>query len=102
MTDNGNERITMAVLKVEMEHTRQDVQELRADLLRYFEAFNTSLCELQRRVNDLERTQERDEERWKAHGEQHKQENGALARLSAVMSALSAGLSTVAAWLLSR
>lgn len=99
---NGNGRVTMAVLQVELQHTRQDVQELRGDLLRYFESHNHTCDQLTRRIGDLERESERRGERWTAHAEQHKQEQGALARLSAGLSAISAGVSTVAAWLLSR
>lgn len=102
MSEDSNGRVTMAVLKVELGHTRSDVQELRADLMRYFESHDQTCAALSQRIGTLERDGERHEERWKAHAEQHKTEQGGMARLSAVLSAMSAGISTLASWLLSR
>ena len=80
-TDNGNQRVTVAILKSEIGY-------LRADLARFCEAMSRSQEGQDREIGELKGWRATSAERWASHEKLHTTERGILGTLSAIFSAI--------------
>lgn len=93
--DTNNGRITLAVLKNEMEHVRRDIADLRKDL-KYLSTQIVQIANDQlARITELEKRDIARDERWSAHKDEHAREvrmqrafSGILATTESVLAAL--------------
>lgn len=67
----SNERVTLAVVKNELDHVRDDIRELRADIL-------TRVVANDSRIRVLEGHDKANEQHWKGHDDLHRTERGIL------------------------
>lgn len=83
--DNGNQRLTVAVLKTEIGH-------LRADLARFCEAMQKGQEDQDAKIGSLLEWKATAQERWASHERTHAWERGILGGLSSLMSIIAAWL----------
>jgi len=81
--NGGNGKVTLAVLRTDLQHLTGLVQEMR-------EESREREVTCVRRIGALEMWKERSQERWDAHKADHQKQNLALSVASAVEAAVSA------------
>lgn len=101
-SNDGNGRVTMAVLNNEVQHMRQDMAEMRQEL-KYLSGHIAQIANDQlKRINDLEKCDSAREERWTAHREEHTREAKNQYTFATVLSTVTSAISGIVATLVGK